>query len=341
MLRTVFIGSKNEFDMMLVDWLARRTELVGVVWTRSTSWRDSWSGRLDFARARLRRYGWLKTIDEALFHLHYHSRQGRRDFLRLQRQVVDPYWARHGRSTWKGRAIRADDVNAPRVLAYLKKRRPDVALAMCVNNYFGKSLREIPRHGVFLWHEGITPEYKGLYSPFWAVHNLDFERIGYSVLRMNDTYDAGEVFVSGRASGINPHRDGPSYIGHKAIADSLPGVEQLLRALEAGTARPIERHDARSRYYTYPGISDLVRQRLRLLRRARMDGRRSEDDQPPTKDARRKTEDEGRRTKGHDGAIADAGRPVARDGRRKSGEARPETDERRWASERAAGGGVR
>jgi hypothetical protein len=34
MLKTIFIGSKNDFDEMLVHWLSRRTNLVGVVWTQ-------------------------------------------------------------------------------------------------------------------------------------------------------------------------------------------------------------------------------------------------------------------------------------------------------------------
>jgi hypothetical protein len=280
MLRAVFIGSKNEFDKMLVHWLAQRTELVGVVWTRSTAWRRSWSGRLGFARKRIRRYGVLKAADELLFHLHYHAFLNRSDLARLHREVIDPYQAQHGKPDWKGRAIRVADVNSPEVLAYLEERRPDVALAMCINNYFGPELRSIPRLGVFLWHEGITPEYRGLYSPFWAVHNLDFDRIGYTLFRMNDRYDAGEVFVQGRARDVDPVRHGAPYLGHKAIADSLPAVEKLLVELEAGHARPIERPDARPHYYTYPGISDLVRQRIRL-RRVGRDGRSRPDRRGP------------------------------------------------------------
>jgi methionyl-tRNA formyltransferase len=137
---------------------------------------------------------------------------------------------------------------------------------MCVNNYFSPEMRSLMKHGVFLWHEGFTPEYRGLYSPFWAVHNLDFEHLGYTLLRMNDRLDAGEVYAQGRASGVDPRRDLHAYIGHKAIADSLPDVERFLQELEAGTAEPLERPNAVSGYYTYPGLSDFVRQRVRIRR---------------------------------------------------------------------------
>lgn len=267
MLATVFIGSRNEFDELLVDWLAQRTDLRGVVWTSSTEWQRTLRGKLEFARRRARRHGIAKAIDEAAFYLAFHRLLKRRDDEALRTEVIDRY-AHNGRAGWSGDAIAASDVNAPEVLDFLRERQPDLALAMCITNYFGAEIRSIPRHGVFLWHEGVTPEYRGLYSPFWAAHNLDFDRIGYTLLRMSDDYDAGEVFVQGPAHDVDPHRHGHLYMGHKAIWDSLPAVERFLADLERDEARPVDRSGARPCMYTYPGLTDLIRQRLRLRRSA-------------------------------------------------------------------------
>lgn len=268
MLRTVFIGSRNEFDELLVDWLAKRTDLRGVVWTSSTAWQRSLRGKIEFARRRARRHGLRKALDEAAFYLVFHRLLKRRDDEELRARVIDPYPSQDGKPTWRGDAIQASDVNAPEVLAFLRDREPDLALAMCITNYFDDEIRSIPRHGVFLWHEGYTPEYKGLYSPFWAAYNLDFDRIGYTLLRMSEDYDAGEVFVQGTAREVDPRRHGHLYMGHKAIWDSLPAVERFLGELERGDARAIDRAGAKSRMYTYPGLTDLVRQRVRLARSA-------------------------------------------------------------------------
>ena len=269
MLKTVFIGSRNKLNQILVHWLAARTEVVGVVWIQASSWQESWRGHLRFARQRRRRYGLWKVIDETLFYLYTQRFLRAGDKADLRRRVYEPYWARHGQPVWDGDALEATDVNAPEVLAFLEERQPDVAFAVCINNYFGEAVRAIPAHGVLLWHEGFTPEYKGLYSPFWAVYNLDFERIGYTLLRMNDKLDAGEIFVQGPARDIDPLVHHTNYLGHKAVADSLPAVERFLKDLEAGTARPIDRSDAPSAYYTYPGLTDYIRQRWRLRRWAR------------------------------------------------------------------------
>lgn len=274
MLKTVFIGSKNDFNKILIHWLSQRTDLVGVVWTNADAWKETWKSRFQFTRRRLQRYGLLKVIDETLFFLYYHNFLKDEDVAELERQVIKLCLVQYNVEEWKGDSFFTTNVNAPDVRAFLAERQPDVALAMCINNYFGKALRAIPRLGAFLWHEGITPEYKGLYSPFWAVHNLDFDHIGYTLLRMNEEYDAGEVFVQGPAVDINPFCHHHGYIGHKAITDSLPAVEKFLIELEAGNAKPIDRANAKPQYYTYPGISDLIRQRFRLRRVRRKQGER-------------------------------------------------------------------
>jgi hypothetical protein len=268
-LRTAFIGSHNEFDELLVDWLSRQSDLRGVVWTSSTEWQRTLRGKLEFARKRARRHGVRKAIDETAFYLAFHKLLKRRDDLELRRQVIEPYEVPDRKPHWRGDAITASNVNEPHVLSFLREREPDLALAMCITNYFEDEIRSIPRHGIFLWHEGFTPEYKGLYSPFWAAHNLDFDRIGYSLLRMNDEYDAGQVFAQGQARDVDPLRHGHLYMGHKAIWDSLPNVERLFGELERGEARPIDRDGAEAGMYTYPGLTDLIRQRMRFRRLAR------------------------------------------------------------------------
>lgn len=259
-LRALFIGSHNGFDELLVEWLAARTDLRGVIWTTSSKWRHSWRGRLDFVRTRLRRRGPLRTLDEMAFSVVYRRWLYRHDVDRLQRDVIAP----HGSPLWRGDAITIDNVNDPATLAFVRERDPDVIFAMCTNDWFGAELRAIPPLGILLWHDGITPEYRGLYSPFWAVANLDFDRIGYTLLRVNNEYDAGEILVQGRAVDVDPFTQGHLYLGHKAIYDSLPAVEGLLANLARTGAPAANRSDAVSRLYSYPGLTDLIRQRRAL-----------------------------------------------------------------------------
>lgn len=267
MLRVVFIGSRNRSNEILVDWLSRRACLVGVAWTQATAWQRTWSGRWRFAKRRIRRYGILKAVDEALFFVWYYLFFYARDEAELRTHVFEPYRAEHGPFNWSGDSIFfSEDVNSPEVVEFVKSHRPDICLAMCTPSYFKDEIRNIPKYGTFVWHEGITPEYKGLYSSFWAMYNLDFKRLGYTLLKMNDRLDAGDIYVQGSVSNIDLLRHHHNYIGHKAVVDSRPAVEAFLGDLERGVAQPIQRENAGSRYFTYPGFTDYLVQRWRLWR---------------------------------------------------------------------------
>ena len=278
MLRCIFVGSPNLFTELMVHWFSNHTNLVGAVWTSSAEWAKTLPKTLQFAKRRVHRYGLAKTINEVCYY--YVSRKLLKDtgepfqtrlyndYVRVHGQpfLYKDYVRVHGQPFWKGDFIQTDNINAPEVVGFVRERRPDLIMSMCINEFFKRDIRESPRLGSFLWHEGIVPEYKGLYSPFWTIHNQETEMLGYSVLRMNGRYDDGEVYLQGQASGIDPKRDSPLYIGHKAILDSLPGVGVLLEELERGTAKPISIQGRASATYTYPGLTDWIRMQWQIRR---------------------------------------------------------------------------
>lgn len=262
MLRCVFVGSPNRFTELMVHWLSQSSVLTGVVWTYSAHWAKTFSGRMKFAQRRLQRFGVLKTLDETLYYLlskNFLNESGEP----FQSRLCDAYSQAYGEPVWRGESIDTSDINSPEVLHFIRNCKPDLIMSMCINEFFRREIREIPGLGAFLWHEGIVPEYKGLYSPFWAIHNGEPEMLGYTVLRMNGRYDEGEVFLQDRVIDVNPRDDSPLYIGHKAILDSLPHVANLFEDLEKGSARPMIISGRKSGSYTYPGLTDWLRFRRR------------------------------------------------------------------------------
>jgi hypothetical protein len=266
MLRCIFVGSQNRFTELIAHWLSENTQLVGVVWTSSSEWAKSFSGILAFARRRLLRHGFAKAVNEATYY--WLARKILRDHGEpCQSRLVNTYTAIHGAPVWKADCLLTCAINSAPVLNFVRERRPDLILSMCISEFFKWEIRELPRLGSFLWHEGIVPEYKGLYSPFWAIHNGEPEMLGYTVLKMNGRYDEGDVYAQGLVKGIDPKTDSPLYIGHKAILDSLPHVGVLLQQLEHGTAKPISTEGRVANSYTYPGLTDWIRMKLRAQQR--------------------------------------------------------------------------
>jgi len=265
MLDCVFIGTKNEFDENLISWLSKRTNLKGVVFPLSTTWQKSLSGKRAFLKIRIKRNGVLKTLDEMIFYYVYHKFYSKEDYKALREEIILPY-RESDFTLWSGNQMFSNNLNDESTIDFIRHCNPDIIFAMCVNDYFGKKLLNIPKFGVFLWHEGITPEYRGLYSPFWAIHNLDFENIGYTLLKMNQKIDAGEIYAQGRLKNFNPFKDQHGYVGHKAIWSSLKAVGKFLIYLENGKAKPIDTKGRKENYYSYPGFSDYLRQRYRLYK---------------------------------------------------------------------------
>lgn len=265
-MRSVFIGSKNEFDDMIVDWIASNSELVGVVWSDSSAWRKTWKGRFQYGMKRAKKYGFLKVINELMLFFYVKKKVAVKDLKLLKREIIRPYWKDTGRDfkNLKFKEIVSDNVNKKEVLEFLRECKPDIIFAMCVNDFFGKKIRDIPVHGVFLWHEGLTPEYKGLYSPFWTLYNEEYDKLAYTFLRMNDEIDGGEVYVQGFAKEIDLNKHNYSFIGHKAIYDSLPEVKNFLENLEKKTHRTLPKRNTKPRNYTYPGMTHYISMRNKL-----------------------------------------------------------------------------
>lgn len=271
MLRTVFVGFDNTLNRVVAHWLAERSELVGCVWiANSAQWMRTKKGRSAFIRRRIKRVGLLRALDEAAFHVFYHATAKKSYNIRAADEMIAEYWRPIDFNVW-GPFVMVTKIADPRVERYVESLKPDVIFTHCIHDFFTKRLREAAPHGAFLWHVGILPEYRGLYAPFWTMHNEDFGNFGYSLFRLSDKLDAGDIFVQGRLNNVDIRRDNHHLIEHKAIFASLPGVEKFLKDLEDGTARPIDRSDAKQSYYSYPGITDYIRQRWRV-RKALRDG---------------------------------------------------------------------
>ena len=266
MIRTMFIGYDNRLNHCVARRIAQESTMVGSVWlTADARWHRSWRGRRDFLLKRLRRRGLLKAMDEIAYYALHHATDKRSRNTLAANRLVDDYWeALVGDASDTGASLGAVDVNDASVLEFVAKLKPDVIFAHCLNQFFGKRLRSATKHGIFMWHVGITPEYKGLYSPFWTMYNRDFENFGYSLIHLTDDLDAGAVYAQGRIDNVDVRRDNHVLIEHKAILASLDELGTFLRGLESGRLDPIVRPDAVEGYYSYPGLTDYLVQRWRV-----------------------------------------------------------------------------
>src|SRR5256885_6716195 len=251
-MRIVFIGRQTFANHCFVNWLARRHDVVAFF--RADITRYTIGYRLRWVRRRLQRAGVLRTVDQVLYTLYYTLCQKRMDE-HLLHQAFAGAFGPEALGLPAGLPVyEFADLNSEEALDTLAQLQPDVAFAACISQYLRRPYQQIPRYGTLLYHEGLTPEYKGVHTAFWA--NLRGDHIGYTLLQLNEGIDAGKPMAQGVGK-VEPERAHWSgYAGHKALIDGLPDVERALTAVETGQQITVDRAAGPAKMCSYPGLSD-------------------------------------------------------------------------------------
>src|SRR5262249_12954124 len=119
----------------------------------------------------------------------------------------------------------------------------------------------IPRLGMFVFHPGVTPEYRGPHSAFWATLNQELWGIGWSLLRVDKGIDTGGGLAPANTSCGGPPTESHLFMQHHDHVDGMPAVIETLKKLEAGERPNISMKGRKSTNYTHPGFSDYLKLR--------------------------------------------------------------------------------
>lgn len=259
-MRIVFVGRENFQNHCFANWLSGEHEVCA--YFRADSERYTMRYRYKWLRRRIRKVGLLRALDELLYQFYHRLFLYRINQLLMREAFGSIFGTEFFNLPDTLPYYEFDDLNSTAALSVLKKINPDVVFAVCISQYLCDKYMIIPKFGTLLYHEGLTPEYKGLHTAFWANYNHESHMIGYTLMRMNEKLDGGQVLAQGLGK-IDPalaHWWG--YAGHKALIDGLPDVSRALKSLEQGVFPRITREHGRPRIYSYPGISDEFRRAL-------------------------------------------------------------------------------
>lgn len=241
----------------LVRWLGSFSTYVGTVVIREPHRRL----RRRIAR-EISRVGWWRFVDVLAFRAYYalaHAPGDRQWVAReLERlRVRFPVWP-------EAPEIAASSPNRSDVKSFISEQRPDLVVARC-KSLLKEEIFSLPRLGTFVMHPGICPEYRNAHGCFWALANGDRGNVGMTLLRIDGGVDTGPVFGYFRvdAGAADTH----VVLEHRAVLDHLDGIRDLLLALDAGGARPIDTRGRPSAAWGQPWLSAHVRTRMKRKRR--------------------------------------------------------------------------
>jgi len=233
-------------------------QLVGVVWCA----RRGVAARARFLQRWAARHGALHTVGQILGRVYDRARNGRHD-RRVLAGLVDEA---ADRATLRGAdlvSIETDSYSRPDTLAAIQRLDPDI-FVVHTKYIVGAKVRALAPVAVIGGHPGITPWYRGAYSPFWALLHGRADLVGCSVFLIDDGIDTGPVLFQEQLPMV-PGEDSHLTIAWKGIQrQSALQAEAILR-LDAGECLRLRRLSdiPADSYFTLPTLTDLLRYRRR------------------------------------------------------------------------------
>ena len=258
-MRTVLItsaGSRLNREVMPA-FLASTFDLVGIVEIEDSRG-DAFSRlRHEWKRSRLR------IVDVLAFHLYYRLWLARRD--RLDDYVAEKLAALPPAPDVP--VLTTHDVNTPATRAFLESLEPDICLAAC-KSILRREIFEVPRHGTFVVHPGICPEYRNAHGCFWALARRDLDRVGATLLRIDEGVDTGPVYAY-YTTPYDERSESHIVIQRHVVYENLDQIGRDLQRVVGESLEPIDTTGRTSKAWGQPRLSSYLRWRREARNAAR------------------------------------------------------------------------
>jgi methionyl-tRNA formyltransferase len=211
-------------------------------------------------KREIKRVGWRRFTDVLAFRLYY----------RLALAAHDRAWAERALEQLRDEypplpadlpVLDTSSPNTPEAEAFIRNAAPDIVIARC-KSLLKQQVFSIPARGTFVLHPGICPEYRNAHGCFWALANGDVEKVGATLLKIDEGVDTGPVHGY-YTYPFDPHRESHVVIQQRVVLENLPAIRCQLEAIARGTARPLDTAGRRSQTWGQPWLSRYLRYRRR------------------------------------------------------------------------------
>lgn len=243
----------------IARWLASFSDLAGMVVIEE-------SRAHTFARVKreLKRVGVLRFLDVLAFRLYYAAFLAREDAAWLRRELA-ALATRYPDLPATIEVLRTADPNSRGAEEFLRALAPDLMVARC-KRLLKERVFAIPRHGTFVLHPGICPEYRNAHGSFWALAKRDREKVGMTLLKIDKGVDTGPVYGY-YSYDFDEIRESHIVIMTKVVLDNLDVIRDKLLEIHAGTARPLDTAGRPSAVWGQPWLTSYLRWKWEARRR--------------------------------------------------------------------------
>ena len=249
----------------LASWIADRMNLIGLVVTR-----DGTARLWRVARREIRRVGWLGFVDVVAFRMYSRVCLAKRD-ARWKERVLSELRIRHPIDLKTVPRIVVATPNSNETARFLAAIAPDLIIAR--SKFILKpAIFRLARKGTFALHPGVCPEYRNAHGCFWALVNRDLNRVGMTLLQIDEGVDTGPVYLHATCD-IDEVNESQTVIQYRVVYENLERIAETLHAFCDGRGRPISTAGRHSATWGQPRLSAYLHWKW-LARRGRHDADR-------------------------------------------------------------------
>lgn len=235
----------------IARWLASETRLAGIVLVR-----DSGASFRRRIRREVRRSGVLGLLDCVLYRLYHRIRFGAEE-RRWRRDTLEALRARYPAEVAGIPTLVTTDPNADEVARFIAGRDPEISIAF-LKHILKPAVFRIPPGGTLVMHPGICPEYRNSHGCFWAIVRGDLDKVGMTLLRIDEGVDTGPILGYFR----RPREEwsgSPLILQHQVVMENLPDILDTLRRIADGSAMPLTLSGRASAAWGQPKLSAWLR----------------------------------------------------------------------------------
>jgi len=198
---------------------------------------------------RIKKYGILKFIDEAIYRLF-------ESVVQKSSQIYHSYF--DDLDNLKINYV-SKNINDEETEEKIKSFHPDI-LIVFGTSIVKENIFNIAKFGTLNVHPGINPKYKGAGS-FWAMKNNDFDNYGFTLHLIDEGIDTGDIIISQQVKFINKHKILP-YMYSEFTIEATEELVKILKDIKINNC--ISKSESLTNeegYNTWIGMSDYIKMR--------------------------------------------------------------------------------
>ncbi len=233
----------------LTSWLASFSELVGIVILCEKNER-----KFKRVKREIKRVGIPRFIDVMLFRFYYKVFLAKADTL-WEAEKVAEIIKKYGKIENVSTLI-THSPNSVEAENFIKEKNADIVIARC-KVILNRRIFTLANIGTFVMHPGICPEYRNAHGCFWALANGDNEKVGMSLLKIDEGVDTGPIYEYFTYN-FDSLNESHIKIQTKVVTENLDKIELKLQEIAEGKAEKIDVNGRESGVWGHPWMSKYI-----------------------------------------------------------------------------------